>query len=159
MIFDANLIFDSAVSLANGMQGVNVFTNGGSQVSSNVLDMLYQRDLGQGSSGPATLDLVLLVTTAFAGGTSLNVQLQGSTDNVTYTTYSQSGAIPIAALGLGAKIFRSMVAAAQPEAGPAPRYYRLNYLCAGAMTAGAVIAAIASGDDVHYYRPGIAVAN
>ncbi len=159
MIFDANLVFDCYVSAGSGMQGVPVFTNNSSQVSSNVLDMLYQRDLGQGPSGLATLDLVLLVTTAFAGGTSLNVQLQGSTDNVTFTTYSQSGAIPVAALGAGAKIFRTMVAAAQPESGPPPRYYRLNYVCVGAMTAGAVIAAIASGDDVHYYRAGIAVAN
>lgn len=101
--------------------------------------MLGQRDLGQGPSGRATLDLVIL--------------------DVTFTTYSQSGAIPVAALGAGAKIFRSMLAAAQSEAGPPPRYYRLNYLCVGAMTAGAVIAAIASGDDAHYYAPGIAVAN
>lgn len=159
MIFDANLMFDMTYSAAAGMGGVNVFTSGSSQVSTNVIDQLYARDLGQSKSGPGPVEIFVVVTTAFAGGTSLNVQLQGSTDNVTYTVYAESGAIPTASLVAGANIFNSAIPGVQPESGPAPRYYRLNYVCVGAMTAGAVIAGLGVTDDNRYYRPGIVVSN
>lgn len=159
MIFDANLMFDMTYSAANGMGGVNVFTSGSSQVSTNVIDQLYARDLGQAKSGVAPVEIFVVVTTAFAGGTSLNIQLQGSTDNITYTTYAESGAIPLAALTLGANLFNVMIPGVQPESGPPPRYYRLNYVCVGAMTAGAVIAGLGATDDNRYYTPGTVVNN
>lgn len=159
MILDGNLIFDATYSAASGLAGVNVFTNGGSQASTNVLDMLQGRDMGQSPQGPAPLQILVLVTTAFAGGASLNIQLQGSTDNVTYTTYAESGAILTAALVVGTQWFRVELPSTQPDSGPPPRYYRLNYQCVGAMAAGAVISILGARDGMRYYKPGIVVSN
>ena len=159
MIFDANLMFDMTYTAAAGMGGVAVFTSNSSQVSTNVIDQLYQRDLGQAKSGVGPVEIFVVVTTAFAGGTSLNIQLQGSTDNVTYTVYAESGAIPTASLVVGANLFNVQIPGVQPETGPAPRYYRLNYVCVGVMTAGSVISGLGATDDNRYYKPGIVVSN
>ena len=159
MILDGNLIFDATYSAANGLVGVNVFTNGASQVSTNVLDMLQGRDMGQAPQGPASLQILVIVTTAFTVGTSLNIQLQGSTDNVTYTTYAESSPILTAALLVGTVWFRIELPSTQPDSGPPPRYYRLNYQCVGVMAAGAVIAILGERDSNRYYKPGIVVSN
>ena len=159
MLFDANLMFDGGLPSTGGITGVNVFTNGSSQASSNVLNLLNARDLGMAPQGKATLQIFCLVTTAFSGGTSLNVQFQGSTDNVTYTTYAETGAIPVASLSVGKNIFNQVIPGVQPEDGALPQYYRLNYVCVGNVTAGAVISGLTQSDDNRYYAPGIAVAN
>jgi len=160
MIFDGNLLFDAAsYNPANGLQGVNQFASGATTTSTNVLDMLNARDMGQAKSGKAPLEIFVLITTAYTGGTSVNFQLQGSTDNVTYTVYAESGAIPVASLTVGAQVFNVMLPGVQPEAGVLPRYYRMAYVNVGANTTGAVISGLLSTDDNRYYRPGIVVSN
>lgn len=160
MILDGNLIFDGTYSVTTGLAGVNVFTSGSSQVSTNILDLLNQRDIGRGRSG-MPLNIVVIITTAFTGGTSLNIQFQGSTDNVTWTTYAESGALPVAVLTLGAQLFSVSIPAVDPTSGARPRYLRLNYVCAGAMTTGAVISMIGADDSLSSiaYTPGFTVAN
>lgn len=160
MIFDGNLLFDAAAyNPAVGLTGVSQFSSGSTTFSTNVLDLLNARDMGQGKSGKSPIEIFCLVTIAFTGGTSLNVALQGSTDNVTYVTYGETGAIPVASLVVGAQIFNSMIPGVQPETGAPPRYYRLAYTCVGAMTTGAVIAGLCGTDDNRYYKPGITVTN
>ncbi len=103
-------------------------------VSTNVIDLGAPRDIGPGEF---PLQIQCYVTTGFAGGTSLQVQAQGSVDNSTWTTYVESAAIVTAALTAGAKL----LAISWPHRGPGaalPRYIRLNYVVVGTMTAGAV---------------------
>lgn len=159
MIIDGNLLFDGTYSTANGLQGVNQFASGATNASTNTLDLTAQRDLGDGSTGPGgDMTVVFMITTAFAGGTSVNFQLQGSTDNTTWTTYIETGAIAVAGLTAGSRYSLPM-ASVNPDAGPAPRYLRTAYVNAGANTAGAVIAWLGQPTDMRYYKPGIAVSN
>src|SRR5687767_8845870 len=67
----------------------------GTQVSTNVLDLLNARDMGIGDN--PSLELLIQVMTTFAGGTSLVVNLQGAPDSAgspgTYVTMWSSGVI------------------------------------------------------------------
>jgi len=160
MLLDGQLLFDATYTAAGGLLGVNQFSAGITTFSTNVLDMGTGRDMGQAPQGNATLQIGILITTTYLGGTSLNVALQGSTDNVTYNTYAESGAVPIASLVAGNNIFNVVIPGAQPDnTGLIPRYYRLSYTCVGAFTAGAVIAWLGQTDDFRYYKPGVVIAN
>lgn len=148
MILDGLLLFDNAVAITV------------TRVSTNQLDLLNARDMGIGDS-PSLKVRVLVTTPLVSGGaTTLQVQFQGSTDNVTYTTYAESAAIAKAALVQGAHVFDIDVPRTQPG-GALPRYLQLNYVVAtGPFTAGAVTAGIVLGpDDNISYPPGVVIAN
>lgn len=162
MMFDGTLLFDAATPYvpANGLQGINQFASGATTLSTNVLDMLNPRDMGQGPQGKATVQVGVLITSSYLGGTSVNFQLQGSTDNVTYNVYAESGPIPIAQLVAGNNVFNVVIPGVQPDQSQlVPRYYRMAYVNAGVMTAGQVISGLLQTDDNHYYPPGIRVVN
>lgn len=142
----------------------------GTQQSTNVLDLLNARDLGIGDD-PA-LKLLIQIMTTFAGGTSLQVQLQGAPDNGsgapgTYTTMLDSGAIVEASLVAG----RYILAVDMPRillptpTGPTaaqalPRFLRLQYITVGTHTAGAIAGFIVlDRQDKISYPPGIVIAN
>lgn len=154
MILDANLLFDTALALT------------ATAVSTNQIDLLNARDMGVGDD-PA-LDVVVNINSAMlsAGATTLTVQFQGSTDNVTYTTYAQSDAIPKASLTAGAKISFD-VPRMPPHAAGRPRYLRLNYVVAtGPFTGGNLTSFIVVDDQLNAgspnalgYTPGIVIAN
>jgi hypothetical protein len=159
MFIDALLVFDQGTySTSSGMTGANQFASGATTTSTNTLDLLNARDLGDGNDGIASLMIEFLITTAYAGGTSVNFQAQGSTDNVTWTTYSETGAIPIASLTAGQRV-KLRMPPVNPDSGPNPRYLRTSYVNAGANTAGAVIAWLGSVDAAAYYPPGVVVNN
>lgn len=159
MIIDQSLVFDQgAYSAAVGMVGANQFASGATTTSTNTLDLLNARDLGDGNDGIASLMIEFLITTAYVGGTSVNFQAQGSTDNVTWTTYSETGAVPIASLTIGQRI-KLRMPPVNPDTGPNPRYIRTAYVNAGANTAGAVIAWLGSVDAASYYPAGVVVNN
>ena len=67
------------------------------------------------SIGPRKFDFVAWIGTAFAGGTSLNIAIQGAVDassgtypanlsGLTWTTYAETGAVPVAVLTANGKI-------------------------------------------------------
>lgn len=159
MIIDGLLMFDGAIS-TNGIAGVNQFANGATVTSTNVIDLINQRDIGDGGDSFGTnLTVIVQVTTAFTGGTSVNIQVQGSTDNVTYVVYSETGAIPVASLTVNSKWAVRMPPVNPDLVGPAPRYLRVGYVNVGANTTGAVVTWLGTPDDNRYYKPGIVVAN
>jgi hypothetical protein len=159
MFIDSSLVFDQgAYSTTNGMTGVAAFASAGTTYSTNVLDMQQARDMGQSPEGPAPLTVTIIITAAFTGGTSVNFQLQGSTDNTTYTTYAETGVILIALLTANAKI-KIPLPQRVPDSGSVPRYYRLAYVNAGAMAAGSVISYLGITDFQTYYAPGVTVSN
>jgi hypothetical protein len=93
------------------------------------------RDIGRGSE----IDLAVSVTQAFAGLTNLQVSVQASPDNATWTTISSGATVPVASLvaGYQFKVPGSI------EEGANARYLRLYYTVGGSnATAGKLTAAI-----------------
>lgn len=131
MIIDGNLLLDSAAA-------ITASTN-----STNVIDLANFRDLGVDGGEYAVPKVMCLVTTAFAtsNGGTLQVSVQGSTDNSTWTTYVSTPAYAVGTLVAGARL--ADIDLPRPPAGVAiPRYLRLAYTVANAFTAGAVTSAL-----------------
>lgn len=137
----------------------------GTQVSNNVIDLLNARDMGIGDD-PA-LKLLVEVTVAFAGGTSLQVNLQSSPDNSTFTTAVSGPVVAEANLIVGTYLLA--VDWPRPAPGLAlPRYWRLQYVTVGTHTAGSLFASIvldredqvwSSAGQFSGYPPGITISN
>ena len=132
MTIDALLLFDPT--------GTAITTTA---ASTNILDLGTQRDLGIGD--PALeVDIVIQQTFTAAGNATLNVQIQSSVDNVTWSPLVESSPIPVANLLQGRKILRMELPADQPTlTAGIGRYLRLYYIVAtGPFTAGQVMAAL-----------------
>ena len=158
MIIDGLLMFDGTIAVT-GVTGVNQFASGATTTSTNIIDLFNQRDIGDGGdSAGSNLTVTFQVTTAYLGGTSVNFQVQGSTDNVTYTVYTETGPILVAALTVNSK-YAIRMPPVNPDQGPAPRYLRTAYVNLGVNTAGAVITWLGTPDDNRYYKPGVVVSN
>jgi hypothetical protein len=129
----------------------------GLKQSTNVLDLLNARDMGIGDS--PSLEILCQVAVAFAGGTSLIAALQGSTDNVTYTTMMVSNTALTATLTVGARLLEGTIP--RPVAGQAlPRYLRILYTTNGTFSPGSITAAIVlDRQDYVNYPAGINIAN
>lgn len=143
MILDAFLQFDSGANLAQVVGTYN---------SANVIDLHMAgipvlannqgaRDIGVGDD-PALKLLIQVSTTFTSGGAgTLQVVLQGATDNgagapAAYSTWWTSPAYPLATLVQGARLF-DMDMPRPPDGVAIPRFLRLNYIIGGAtMTAG-----------------------
>jgi hypothetical protein len=177
MILDGLLVF-------TGPSGTGDLPTTGTQNSSNVLDLGLvglpasisggggggARDIGIGDD-PA-MKLLVQVLTAFTGGTSLQVALQGAPDSGTgtpgaYTTMLTGPAVVEANLIAGSRILDDDMP--RPVPGQAiPRYLRLSYITVGTHTAGAIFGTIVldrhdlplqSNATLGGYPAGITVAN
>lgn len=160
MILDASLVFTGDLNGATSTIAVaNTWTDApttGTQASSNVVDLGITsgipssasgggaRDLGIGDD-PA-LKLLCVVTTAFVGGTSLQLVLAGEVDDGSggqgsATTMWTSGVCVEANLDVGAMIANIDIPRPVP-AQALPRFLKLSFVTDGTHTAGAVLAAI-----------------
>jgi hypothetical protein len=133
----------------------------GTQTSTNILDMANTRDMGIGDD-PA-LEILVRVLTAFASGTSLQVNLQGAPDSSgspgTWTTYVAGPVVAEAQLVVGAGLLETTIPRTAPGVAN-PRFYRLQYVTVGTHTAGAIHGAVVlDRQDNVYYPPGIVIAN
>ena len=132
MTIDALLLFDPT--------GTSITV---SAPSTNILDLGSQRDLG---IGDPKLEVEIVVQQSFAalGAATLNVQIQSSVDNVTWSTLAESSPIAVAALTQGRQILRIDLPADQPaQTAGIGRYLRLYYAVAtGPFTAGQVLSAL-----------------
>lgn len=175
MILDNLLTFDNA-SLVN--------PSSTTQASANVLDLHIingglpvlanlqgARDIGIGDD-PA-MKLLVQVSTAFTGGTSLSVAIQGATDNGSgianaFSTWYTSPAYATATLVAGARLYDTDFP--RPPAGIAiPRFLRLLYTSVGAVSGNISSYIVLDRDDQPYqstgnsiqggYPAGITVAN
>jgi hypothetical protein len=157
MILDRLLTFTGTSSgatggITNGLQTDSPTT--GTQAASNVIDLgiigLPSFAAGGGARDIAIgddpmLKLSAIVTTAFAGGTSLTLQLQGAPDNGSgapgsYTTMWQSQAVLLASLTLGAQLANIDVPRPVPGQ-PLPRFLQLNFVSSGTFTGGGSVEA------------------
>lgn len=185
MILDNYLMFTGTSNAATGgiAAGANVDSpTTGTQAASNIIDIGLNglplsangggaRDLGVGDD-PA-LKLMCRVTKAMAGGTSLQVQLQGAPDNGSgapgsYTTMWTSPAILLAQLFQGARL--ANIDVPRPVPGQAlPRFFKLNFISVGTFDGTGTIEAtivldrddqiIGTGGAYSGYPAGITVAN
>ena len=146
MILDKLLQFSNAQALT------------ATAVSTDVIDLGVARDMAPGY--PIRGYIVNPTALLSAGSSTLQVQVQGSTDNSTFETYWESEAIAKASItAAGSRIDFELP---RPTPGRSlPRYLRLNYIVATAdFTAGTVTAGLVLGrDDLRAYPPGIAIAN
>ena len=166
MILDGLLQFTGTAGAVplSATVGVDLPTTG-TQQSTNVIDLANARDLGIGDD-PA-LKLLIQIMATFTVGTSLQVQLQGSVDNSTYTTMWDSGAILEASLVAGRYISNIdlprviLATPTNPSAAQAlPRYLRLQYVTVGTHSTGALFGTIVlDREDQISYPAGITVAN
>ncbi len=153
MILDSLWLFSGGVGGTGNADGVTDSPTTGTQPSSNIVDvgMLAGipvsasgggggRDLGIGDD-PA-MKLMVVVTVAFAGGTSLAVAIQGAPDGGNNTpgafvTYATGPVVTEANLVVGSRPFDTDLPRVAPASVP-PRYYRLAYVTVGTHTAGKV---------------------
>lgn len=110
-----------------------------SAASTDVIDLDpidgTRRDIGVGY--PLEFWATVDTTATAAGAATLNVQLQTSPDNSTWTTIYDSGALALAALTAGKRLFSAKVPAG------VQRYLRVNYVVGtGPLTAGAFTSGI-----------------
>lgn len=149
------MILDSLLTFTASSVGDSPTT--GTQNSTNVLNLGLTnpqaggttRDIGIGDK-PA-LKLLVQVITAFASGTSLQLALQGSTDNASFSNFWLSPAYAEATLVAGARLYDMDMP--RPPAGIAvPQYLRMSYITVGTHTAGALYAGIVLDRDDQMYQ-------
>ena len=159
MIIDALNLFTGTSNGASGGITSTAYTDApttGTQDCSNIVDIGIKsgiptsasgggaRDLGIGDK-PA-LKLLFQVVTAFTGGTSLQLQLQGAPDNGSgapgsYVVLWASNAIPEANLTSGSDI--GNIFFPQPEPGQSiPRFLKVTCVSVGTHTAGTIECAV-----------------
>lgn len=144
-MIDSSLLFEGSVAASGVVSGTAITV---SRVSTNVLDMLANRDVGIFPGLAVSFDIVQAFTAA--GAATLVIDYQTSADNATFVTIFSSPAYPVANLTVGANIFRVDVPRMNyPDIGTPNRYHRLNYTVAtGPMTAGAVVAYLGPSQDI-----------
>lgn len=182
MILDAFLLFSGGSTSPGNSDGATDSPTTGTEESSNVIDLGIvlgipsyangggARDMGVGDD--PSLKLMVQVTTAFSGGTSLQIQLSGAPDNLSgapgsYSVMYTGPAVIDANLIAGARLANIDVPRVIP--GQAlPRFLRLDYITVGTHTAGALEGTIVVDRDdqivgttgaMSGYRAGINVAN
>lgn len=153
MILDNFLMFSGSSNGAFGGIVAGTTTDlptTGTQAASNIIDLGLNglpssangggaRDIGVGDP---ELYLSALVMTAFGGGTSLQLQLQGAPDNGSgaagsYTTMWTSLVYTEATLVAGVQL--ANISVPRPVLGQAmPRFLKLNYISVGTHSSGAI---------------------
>lgn len=155
MYIDNNLLVSGSVSAAGVVAGQNVFSAGTSVLSTNTIDLLQARDMGEGADLFGRFEY----TTAAAGGTSIEHQIIVADDaalTTNVTVIGTTGAIPVAQLTAGARFACDI----NPRlASKGQRYMGARYVSVGTTTAGAVMGdvGIEVQDGQKFYPAGFAV--
>lgn len=155
MYIDNNLLVSGSVSAAGVVAGQNVFSAGTSVLSTNTIDLLQARDIGEGADLYGRFE----VTTAAVGGTSIEMQIIAADDaglSTNVTVLGTTGAVPVASLTLGSR-FSCVI---NPRlANKGQRYVGARYVSVGTTTAGAVMGDIGLEiqDGQKFYPNGFAV--
>ncbi len=177
MILDKLLTFSGGL---NNSSSVLDSPTTGTQVASNIIDLGLIDAIPSSANGGGARDIAYgyplwlsaLVTTAFSGGTSLQLELSGAPDDGSggqgsYTVMWTSFAYVTANLDAGQQLANIRVPAPVPGQ-VLPRFLRLRYITVGTHAAGAIEAQIVLdrdnqivGPDGQYsgYRAGLTVAN
>lgn len=155
MILDALWLFTGGTNSPGNSDGKTDSPTTGTQASSNVVDLggpglpasgstpagYPGRDLGIGDN-PA-LKLMVLVTTAFSGGTSLQIGVGGAPDNGSgspgsYTQMVAGEVVVEADLLAGVRLLDIDFPRTGPLAPTPPRFIELTYVNSGTHSAGKI---------------------
>lgn len=138
MYQDARLLVSGTISATdNSIAGQAVSGTGVTVVSTNVIDLSQNRDVGEGEDFYARFQ----TTVAAVGGTSVEFQVVAA-DSADLTTTNptvlcSTGAIPIASLIIGKRFALEL----PPRIGSVgQRYLGIKYVTVGAVTAGTYVA-------------------
>ncbi len=141
MIIDNSLVFSDQQAVTASAPSTNTIdlgTTGTPRLASAPL----VRDIGQG----APIDLSVSVSQGFAGLSSLQISVQTSPDNASWTTVDSGAIIPAAQLTTG---YLFEVPRRVQFAGA--RYMRLYYTVTGTASQGAINAAIVASRQSNMY--------
>ncbi len=153
MIVDALLAVSGSIT-GNTLTGQNVFATNANVTSTNTVDLLQNRDIGEGQDLYGRVE----VTTAAAGGTSIEFQYIVADDaalSTNVTVIGTTGAIAVASLVAGARFACKL----NPRLGSlGQRYLGMRAVNVGANTAGAVYADVGTEiADLKVYASGFSV--
>lgn len=154
MYVDNNLLVSGTIS-GSTITGQAVFSAGTSVLSTNTIDLLQARDIGEGADLYGRFEY----TVAGAGGTSIEHQIIVADDaalTTNVTVIGTTGAVPVASLTLGARFACSI----NPRlARKGQRYMGARYVSVGTTTAGSVMGDIGLEvqDGQKFYPSGFAV--
>jgi len=153
------MIIDNFLTLSgswsNGVWTGQTITGASAVLSTNTVDLLQNRDIGEGTE----LNLRVGVTTAFAGLTALTAEIVVADDaalTTNVTVIGSSGAVPVASLAAGSRF----VVGANPRIGSkGQRYLGVRFTPTGTGTAGALIAELGTdvADGQKFYPVGFSV--
>lgn len=161
MILDRSLCFDGGDN--NTFAAITVTRD-----STDVIDVGISGQIGNARDMSIGMGLQLLVLSnrLFAGGTSVQISLQGAPDNGsgaqgTYVIYAQTPAITLAQLNATPGLLFPITLPRPPHGGLAlPRFYKLVYTVVGTFTAGAVLAhLLLNREDMVQYPSALNMAN
>lgn len=166
MIMDSLLLFSSGQDLftpaAGAINSTNVIDLGVTSGIPSSANGGGARDMGVGDN--PSLKVMIQAITAFTGGTSLAVAVQGAPDNGSgaegsYTTMASIPAVLTASLTAGQVI--GNISVPRPVPGQAmPRYLKLVYTTVGDFTTGTVTAALViDRQDSPLYPAGLTISN
>lgn len=155
MIQDARLLVSGSISASDNSITGQTVTGTGNVISTNVIDLLQNRDLGEAQE----LYIRAQVGTAQAGGTSVEIQAITADDaalSSNVTVIGSTGAILTAALTAGARF----AAEVNPRIGSkGQRYLGIRYVIVGTSTAGTIVAdfGIEIQDGQKFYPSGFTI--
>jgi len=161
MILDRSLCFDGGDN--NTFAAITVTRD-----STDVIDVGISGQTGHARDMGIGMDLQLLVLSnrLFAGGTSVQISLQGAPDNGsgaqgTYAIFAQTPAITLAQLNATPGMLFPIALPRPPYGGfGLPRFFKLVYTVSGTFTAGAVLAhLLLNREDNIQYPSALNVAN
>ena len=135
MPYDALLMFSDAQAVTTTAVSTNVLDLGVPVTNPRTGTALIVNH-GGGNENP----IVVKLNTAYAGLTSLQVVLQGSTDNSTFVDIASTRVTPLAELKAGYEFGFTSFPLRQPY-----RYLRLNYVVVGTGSGGTITANVADG--------------
>ena len=154
MYVDNNLLVAGSIS-GNTVTPQALFASGANVNSANVVDLLQNRDLGDGKD----IYLRVQVGAAFTGGTSVEFQAiihDDTAQSVNVQVVGTTGAIPVASLTAG----KRFVAELNPQiAALGRRYISMRAVNVGANAAGTAMAdfGIEVQDGQKFYPSGFAI--
>lgn len=135
MYVDNNLLVSGSVGATGALTAQNVFSAGTSVLSTNTIDLLQARDLGEGTNLYGRWEWL----TAAVGGTSIEMQVIVADDaalSTNVTVVGTTGAVPVASLVIGSR----WAAQINMRLGlKGQRYMGCRYVNVGTTTAGAVM--------------------
>lgn len=155
MITDNNLLLAGSLNTTTNVITGQTVTGASAVLSTNTVDLSQNRDIGEGEE----LSMSVMVNTAFAGLTALNIEIIVADDaalSTNVTVIGASGSIPVAQLTAGA---RHMVSFNAKIASKGQRYLGARFTPTGTGTAGVLTGVVTSDiqDGQKFYPGGFTV--